>query len=167
VTKHATRPGKQLCLQSHYVAIVEAHKDVEVHQLGDVDCPSCLRLMMEKHEALAEVFRECLEVLEPPMGGSNYRSATRGRFKLGVFGDGAVHLLYKRESSMTPQQILTEDYALDDLRSLLIDDLASEWDRQQRAQPCRIYDTTCINPSYCTVRDACCAGDPDCVPEAP
>ena len=27
---------------------------------------------------------------------------------------------------------------------------------------CRVYDTACINPSYCDARDACCAGDPDC-----
>ena len=29
---------------------------------------------------------------------------------------------------------------------------------------CRIYDTACLNPSYCNARDACCAGDPDCKP---
>jgi len=27
---------------------------------------------------------------------------------------------------------------------------------------CRIYDTACINPSYCDAHDACCAGDPNC-----
>ncbi len=31
---------------------------------------------------------------------------------------------------------------------------------------CRVYDTACINPSYCDARDACCAGDPNCVPSS-
>lgn len=64
MTKHAHMDG-QLCLRSHYAAVVEAHKDVEVFQLGDVDCPSCLRLMAEKHEAVAEVFRSRLAALAP------------------------------------------------------------------------------------------------------
>lgn len=29
---------------------------------------------------------------------------------------------------------------------------------------CRVYDTECINPTFCDARDACCAGDPDCTP---
>lgn len=29
---------------------------------------------------------------------------------------------------------------------------------------CRVHDTACINPIYCDARDACCAGDPDCMP---
>lgn len=58
---------KQLCLLSHYAAIVEAARDVEVYQLGDVDCSCCLRRMAEKHEALAEVFRARLAALEPPV----------------------------------------------------------------------------------------------------
>ena len=29
---------------------------------------------------------------------------------------------------------------------------------------CRVYDTACINPSYCDARDACCEGDPACTP---
>ena len=91
--------GGQLCLQAHYAAIVEAHKDVEIYQLGDVDCPSCLRLMAEKHEAIAEMFRARLAALTGPAR-------------------------------------------------------------------CRVYDTACINPSYCAARDACCAGDPDCQPDA-
>jgi len=53
----------QLCLHSHYVTIVEAHKDVEIYQHGDVACPSCLRRMAEKHAALAEVFRARLATL--------------------------------------------------------------------------------------------------------
>ena len=66
MTKHAHNVmDGQLCLRSHYTAIVEAHKDVEIYQLGDVDCPSCLRLMAEKHEALAEVFRGRLSKLTP------------------------------------------------------------------------------------------------------
>lgn len=27
---------------------------------------------------------------------------------------------------------------------------------------CRVYDTACMNPSYCNARDSCCAGDPAC-----
>lgn len=163
MTKHATGDQKQLCLQAHYAAIVEAHRDVEIYQHGDVDCSSCLRRMADKHAALADVFRARLDALTPSEEGSNYRSATRGRFKLAVFGDGAVHLLHKRESNMFPQQILTSDHELDDLRSLLIEDLAGEWDREH-SRRCRVYDTECINPSYCDAHDACCAGDPDCVP---
>lgn len=45
------------CAQSHYVTIVEARKDVEVYQLGDVDCPACLRCMVAKHGALVDMFR--------------------------------------------------------------------------------------------------------------
>lgn len=56
-------PEDQLCLQSHYAAVVEAAKDVEVYQLGDVDCSNCLRLMAEKHEELAKVFRSRLAAL--------------------------------------------------------------------------------------------------------
>jgi len=55
VTKHAFTGS--LCEQSHYAVIVEAQKDVEIYQLGDLACPSCLRHMVEKHEALVEVFR--------------------------------------------------------------------------------------------------------------
>jgi hypothetical protein len=101
VTKHAAQmsfhggPGEALCKTSHYAAIVDAQKDVEIYQLGDVDCPSCLRRMADKHQEIAEVFR--------------------GRL---------------------------------------------------RAQPvrCRIYDTACINPTYCDEKDACCAGDMNCAP---
>ena len=32
---------------------------------------------------------------------------------------------------------------------------------------CSVYDTACVNPSYCAARDACCAGDPDCRAEVP
>lgn len=32
---------------------------------------------------------------------------------------------------------------------------------------CRIYDTACIDPSFCDRRDACCAGDPNCVAPTP
>src|SRR5207248_2860016 len=127
----------------------------------------CLRHMADKHEAIAEVFRARRASLETPVEGSNYRSATRGRFKLAVFGDGAVHLLHKRESNRVPEQILTSDHELEDLRSLLIEDLASEWDRQQIARRCRVYDAACINPSYRAARAACCAGDPACRAEVP
>ncbi len=96
-----TKRKDQLCVQSHYVAIVEAQKDVEIYQVGDIDCPDCLRRMAEKHAALTEVFRARLAV---------------------------------------------------------------------SSRRCRIYDTECINPSYCDARsleweiETCCAGDPGCVP---
>jgi hypothetical protein len=90
------------CAHSHYVAIVEARKDVEIYQLGDVDCAECLRRMADKHSALADVFRTRL-------------------VKLKV---AAVH---------APRR-------------------------------CRVYDADCVNPSYCDAHDACCAGDPECVP---
>jgi len=64
MTKHVCRGGEgQLCLQSHYAAIVDAQKDVEIYQLGDLDCSSCLLRMAEKHEALAQVFRGRLAAL--------------------------------------------------------------------------------------------------------
>ncbi len=44
------------CGQSHYAVIVEAQKDAAIYQRGDLDCPECLRCMVEKHVALAEVF---------------------------------------------------------------------------------------------------------------
>jgi hypothetical protein len=47
----------QLCLASHYAVIVEAHKDAEVYQRSDADCPSCLTRMVERHQAIADVFR--------------------------------------------------------------------------------------------------------------
>ena len=65
MTKHAHTVDGQLCLRSHYASVVEAHKEVEVYQLGDVDCSSCLRRMAEKHEALAAVFRARLAALAP------------------------------------------------------------------------------------------------------
>jgi hypothetical protein len=58
--------ARQLCLQSHYAAIVQAVKEVEVYQVGDLDCSSCLRLMIDKHEALAKVFREKLAAIGDP-----------------------------------------------------------------------------------------------------
>lgn len=57
---------EQLCLQSHYVVIVEAQKDAEIYQRGAVGCASCLRLMVEKHEGLAEAFRSKLAALGGP-----------------------------------------------------------------------------------------------------
>lgn len=64
MTKHAHGifDGK-LCTRSHYAAIVEAQKDVEIYQLGDLDCPDCLARMVDKHAALAEVFRTRLVAL--------------------------------------------------------------------------------------------------------
>ena len=104
MTKHAYRVAGKLCRQSHYAAIVDAQKDVEIYQLGDVDCPSCLARMADKHAALAEVFRARLAALT---------------------------------------EVKTE------------------------VKRCRVYDTACINSSYCDARDACCAGDPDCRGEGP
>ena len=51
---------RTICLESHYAAIVEANKDVEVYQLGDDECPICMRIMMQKHEIVAEMFRSWL-----------------------------------------------------------------------------------------------------------
>ena len=53
-------PEEQLCETSHYAAIVEAQKDVEIYQLGDVDCAICLRRMADKHQALSDMFRSRL-----------------------------------------------------------------------------------------------------------
>lgn len=92
----------QLCGTAHYAAIVDAVKDVEIYQLGDVDCPSCLRRMADKHEAVAGVFRSRLSDV---MGGLSER--------------------------------------------------------------CRVHDASCINPSYCSSKDACCADDPRCIPDRP
>ncbi|HSX22335.1 MAG TPA: hypothetical protein VLE97_06120 [Gaiellaceae bacterium] len=60
----------QLCEKAHYAAIVDAVKDVEIYHLGDVDCPSCLRRMADKHEAVAAVFRARLSDV---MGGLRER----------------------------------------------------------------------------------------------
>lgn len=57
----------QPCTQSHYAAIVEAAKDVEIYQLGDADCPYCLRLMASKHEQIAKIFRDRIATLEASM----------------------------------------------------------------------------------------------------
>ena len=62
---HSVGAGK-LCTQSHYAAIVDAQKEVEVYQLGDIDCPDCLTRMADKHAALAEVFRARLTALGVP-----------------------------------------------------------------------------------------------------
>jgi hypothetical protein len=62
--KHVYRSSEgKLCQQSHYAAIVDAQKDVEIYQLGDIDCPACLARMADKHAALAEVFRDRLTKL--------------------------------------------------------------------------------------------------------
>jgi hypothetical protein len=62
--KHVHKIEGQLCMLSHYVSLVDAQKDVEVYQSGDVDCPDCLLRMAEKHEALAAVFRSRLAALK-------------------------------------------------------------------------------------------------------
>ena len=63
MTKHAFTGSGRLCSQSHYAAIVESQKDVEIYQLGDLDCPDCLRHMADKHAALAEIFRQRLAAI--------------------------------------------------------------------------------------------------------
>jgi hypothetical protein len=62
-TKHVHQGDGKLCKQSHYAAIVDAQKEVEVYQLGDIDCSDCLARMADKHAALAEVFRARLTAL--------------------------------------------------------------------------------------------------------
>lgn len=60
-------PEEQICETSHYAAVVEASKDIEIYQLGDVDCPICLRHMAAKHQAIADLFRARLvEIGEAP-----------------------------------------------------------------------------------------------------
>ena len=57
-------PDDRLCATSHYAAIVDAKKDVELYQLGDVDCSSCQRRMADKHVALAALFQARLAATE-------------------------------------------------------------------------------------------------------
>lgn len=60
-------PEEQVCEKSHYAAVVEASKDIEIYQQGDVDCPICLRHMADKHQAIADLFRSKLaEIGEVP-----------------------------------------------------------------------------------------------------
>lgn len=59
---HSTGETK-VCAQSHYAVIVEAQKDAEVYQRGDLDCAECLRRMVETHAALADVFRAKLAAI--------------------------------------------------------------------------------------------------------
>lgn len=64
MTKHAFTsylcrpllPEDRLCARSHYAAIVDAQKDVQIYQLGDLDCADCLRRMVDKHAALIAIF---------------------------------------------------------------------------------------------------------------
>ena len=52
------------CATSHYAAIVDAKKDVELYQLGDIDCSSCQHRMADKHAALATLFQARLAAAE-------------------------------------------------------------------------------------------------------
>lgn len=52
-----TAPRSEPCAVSHYATLVETTQDVEVYQLGEVECADCLRRMAEKHEGLSRVFR--------------------------------------------------------------------------------------------------------------
>lgn len=56
-------PQQPLCDQSHYAVIVEALKDVEIYKQGEIDCPSCLQRMADKHAQLARFFRDRLAAL--------------------------------------------------------------------------------------------------------
>jgi hypothetical protein len=58
--------GQGGCLQSHYAVIVDPQGGVEIYQRGDVECPGCLRSMVEKHEGIVEIFRARLAALESP-----------------------------------------------------------------------------------------------------
>ena len=51
--------------ESHYASIVDAQKDAEVYQLGDVHCADCLRRMADKHAALAAIFSARLPQATP------------------------------------------------------------------------------------------------------
>lgn len=55
--EHAHPVDGRRCTESHYAVIVKASKEPEIYQLGDVDCPVCLRWMADQHEQLAKVFR--------------------------------------------------------------------------------------------------------------
>lgn len=57
--------GGEVCETSHYAAIVEVHKDTEIYQRGDVECLSCLRCMVDKHQAVVDVFHSRLAALSP------------------------------------------------------------------------------------------------------
>ena len=64
MTTHAFSVDGRLCETSHYVAIVDAKKDVELYQLGNGDCSSCQRRMADKHAAVAGLFRARLAAAE-------------------------------------------------------------------------------------------------------
>ena len=57
-------PDDRLCATSHYAAIVDAKKDVELYRLGEVDCSSCQRRRADKHAALAALFQARLAAVE-------------------------------------------------------------------------------------------------------
>jgi hypothetical protein len=50
-------PIDHRCAQSHYATIVQAQEDVEIYQLGDLDCAACLRRMVDEHSAIVALFR--------------------------------------------------------------------------------------------------------------
>ena len=56
------------CTTSHYATIVDAKKDVQIYQVGDDACPTCLRLMAAKHEQVARIFRDKIALL---IGGAS------------------------------------------------------------------------------------------------
>jgi hypothetical protein len=81
-------PEDRLCAQSHYAALVSAKKDVELYQLGDVDCASCQRQMADKHAALAALFRARLAAAEQP--GAPLRALCHGCSEMVEIIDGKL-----------------------------------------------------------------------------
>ena len=60
---------------------------------------------------------------------------------------------------------LRQALAASEARSHVLRELLAKAENIQSSQRCRIADTLCINPAYCEARDACCAGDPNCLPD--
>ena len=60
---------------------------------------------------------------------------------------------------------LRQALAASEARSHVLRELLAKLEVSVESRRCRIYDTACLNPSYCDARDACCAGDPNCKPE--
>jgi hypothetical protein len=56
-------PEGPRCERSHYATIIEA-TCVEIYQLGEEDCPICLRLLADRHEQISLIFRKRLAALE-------------------------------------------------------------------------------------------------------
>lgn len=59
---------------------------------------------------------------------------------------------------------LRKALAASEARTHLLRELLEKAEILMSIQRCRVNYTPCINPDYCNARDACCAGDPECVP---